>query len=78
MLIRHSPSEVSESFPLHDYTGTHRLADQPHDNRVFVRINALADMIFKFQRPVVLQKERRKSALEYLWTPLVRCWGKPC
>ena len=44
VLIRHSPSEVSESFPLHNHTSTHRLADQPHDNRVFVRIDALADM----------------------------------
>ena len=77
VLIRHSLFEVRESFSLHNRIGIRQLADQLHDNRVFVRINALADMIFNFQRPVVLQKERRKIALEYLRGSLVGCWGKP-
>src|SRR5262245_50532426 len=60
MLLGHSPSEVFESFSVSDCPETYQLAYSLHDNRVFVRIGALANVILDFQRPVVAQKQGRK------------------
>src|SRR5262249_23276998 len=77
-----SPLEVSERFSVIDCPSAHQVADSRHDNGVFVRINALANVIFDFQRPVVAQKHRRKVVLGNLQFFLVRsgceaCQGSP-
>jgi hypothetical protein len=52
--------EVLESFSVSDGPDTYQVAYLLHDNWVFVRINALANVILDFKGPVVAQKQGRK------------------
>jgi hypothetical protein len=58
MVVRHSSLEIPERFSLSDLSRIYQLASQLHDDWIFVRIYALANVIFDFQRPVLLQKQR--------------------